>query len=62
MDRRALCIHLTDKARSLQQQYDALSERMNERYYQGFSEAEIRQFEGYLQRVLDNLQGGNEHA
>ena len=60
-DRRALLIRLTDKARSLQQQYDAISQQMNARYYLGFTEAEIQQFEGYLQRVLDNLQGGNAH-
>jgi DNA-binding MarR family transcriptional regulator len=60
-DRRALLIHLTDKARALQQDYDRISQRMNEMYYLGFTEAEIRQFESYLQRVLDNLQGGFDH-
>ena len=60
-DRRALLIRLTDKARALQQDYDRISQRMNEMYYLGFTEAEIRQFESYLQRVLDNLQGGFDH-
>ncbi len=60
-DRRALLIRLTDKARSLQQDYDRISQRMNDLYYLGFTEAEIRQFESYLQRVLDNLQGGIDH-
>ena len=60
-DRRALLIRLTDKAKALQQDYDRISQQMNELYYLGFSEAEVRQFEGYLQRVLDNLQGGFEH-
>ena len=60
-DRRALLIHLTDKARTLREDYDRISQRMNEMYYLGFTEAEIRQFESYLQRVLDNLQGGFDH-
>lgn len=57
-DRRAMRILLTDRARALQQDYDRISQQMNELYYLGFSDAEIRQFEGYLQRVLNNLQGG----
>lgn len=60
-DRRALLIRLTDKARALQQDYDRISQRMNDLYYLGFTDAEIRQFEGYLQRVLNNLQGGFDH-
>ena len=57
-DRRALLIRLTDKARALREDYDRISQRMNEMYYLGFTEEEVRQFEGYLHRVLDNLQGG----
>ena len=60
-DRRALLIQLTDKARALQQDYDRISQRMNELYYLGFKEEEIRRLEGYLQRILDNLQGGFDH-
>ena len=60
-DRRALLIRLTDKARALQQDYDRISQRMNELYYLGFKEEEIRRLEGYLQRILDNLQGGFVH-
>ena len=60
-DRRALLIHLTDKAKSLQQDYDRISQQMNELYYLGFTEVEILQFEGYLTRVLNNLQGGFHH-
>lgn len=60
-DRRALLIHLTDKAKSLQQDYDRISQQMNELYYLGFTEAEILQFEGYLTRILNNLQGGFHH-
>ena len=60
-DRRALLIRLTDKARALREDYDRISQRMNELYYLGFTSEEISQFEGYLQRVLDNLQGGSDH-
>ena len=55
-DRRARLIALTDKARALQGDYQRISEQMNERYYAGFTEPEIRQFESYLQRVLSNLE------
>ena len=60
-DRRALLIHLTDKAKSLQQDYDRISQQMNELYYLGFTDAEILQFEGYLTRILNNLPGGFHH-
>ena len=60
-DRRALLIRLTDKARALREDYDRISQRMNEMYYLDFTEEEVLQFEGYLQRVLDNLQGGFDH-
>lgn len=55
-DRRNKLIVLTDKARSLQDGYDKISQDMSELYYTGFSEAEIVQFESYLQRILDNLE------
>ena len=60
-DRRAMLIRLTDKARSLREDYDRISQQMNELYYLGFTEEEVRQLEGYLQRVLDNLQGGFDY-
>lgn len=60
-DRRALLIRLTDKARALREDYNRISQRMNELYYLGFTEEEVHQFEGYLQRVLSNLQGGYDH-
>ena len=60
-DRRALLIRLTDRAQLLRDDYNRISEQMNMLYYQGFTNAEIRQFEDYLQRVLDNLQGGFDH-
>ena len=55
-DRRSRLIALTEKARSLQGDYANISQQMNERYYAGFTEEEIVVFEGYLQRVLSNLE------
>lgn len=55
-DRRNRLIVLTEKAKSLQDDYTRISQRMNEIYYNGFTEEEILQFESYLQRVLNNLE------
>jgi len=60
-DRRALLICLTEKARALQADYDRISQQMNQLYYQGFTEDEIRQLEGYLERILNNLEGEKNH-
>lgn len=57
-DRRVWLICLTEKAKGLQRDYDRISQQMNDRYYSGFSEAEIQQLESYLLRILDNLEGG----
>lgn len=61
-DRRKIHILLTDKARALQADYDRISQEMDQIYYQGFSPEEIRLFEGYLIRILNNLEGGSTHA
>lgn len=55
-DRRQLRIHLTDKARGLEQAYRTVSLTMNHIYYAGFSDQEIQAFEESLERVLFNLQ------
>ena len=55
-DRRNRLIVLTEKAKSLKEDYTRISEKMNEIYYTGFTETEIVQFESYLQRILDNLE------
>lgn len=54
-DRRRLVVSLTERARALKGAYDRVSERANEVYYEGFTDAEITEFEGYLRRVLKNL-------
>ena len=55
-DRRNRLIALTEKAKSLQDDYTRISQKMNEIYYTGFTETEIMQFESYLQRILSNLE------
>lgn len=55
-DRRQQLIFLTEEAFTLRDDYERISQQANERYYRGFTEDEIRVFEGYLQRVLDNLE------
>lgn len=60
-DRRQILVVLTEKARGLQTDYNDVSDRMNEIYYKGFTQEEIHRLEGYLQRILDNLNGGNRN-
>ena len=55
-DRRNRLIALTEKAKSLQDDYTRISGQMDEIYYNGFSEEEIMQFELYLHRILTNLE------
>ena len=54
-DRRKVFIRLTDAARGLKDQYDAVSQRMSEIFYEGFSDGEIAAFEESLTRILRNL-------
>ena len=43
-DKRKTLIFLTDKAKALKEDYDAVSDRMSAIFYQGFTEEEIRNF------------------
>lgn len=54
-DRRATHICLTDAANALRDAYEEVSAQMNSVFYEGFTDAEIRDFEGSLARVLANL-------
>lgn len=54
-DRRRVTIRLTEKARGLQEQYDAVSNEVNAIFYDGFTESEVLEFEAYLARILNNL-------
>lgn len=54
-DRRKVLIVLTEKAHTLKTDYNQVSSKMSEIYYEGFSDDEILQFENYLMRILKNL-------
>jgi DNA-binding MarR family transcriptional regulator len=54
-DRRKINIRLTDTANGLKSKYEQVSEHMTGVFYEGFSDKEIRQFENFLERILDNL-------
>lgn len=54
-NRRQTIVSLTEYAKSLQAKYEAVSQQMNTLFYHGFSEAEQRQFEQYLARILETL-------
>ena len=55
-DKRKTLIFLTDKAKALKEDYDAISDRMSAIFYQGFTEEEIRNFEEHLERIRLNLE------
>ena len=56
-DKRKTLIFLTDKAKALKEDYDAVSDRMSTFFYQGFTEEEIRNFEEHLESIRLNLEG-----
>jgi MarR family transcriptional regulator, organic hydroperoxide resistance regulator len=54
-DRRKVNIRLSDGARDLNASYNDVSARMNEIFYEGFTNKEIIAFENGLIRILNNL-------
>ena len=56
-DRRKVNILLTEASRGLKSQYDDVSRKMSELFYEGFADEEILQFENCLARILKNLTG-----
>jgi DNA-binding MarR family transcriptional regulator len=55
-DRRKILIWRTEKDRAWQRTYVEVSQDMLDLFYRDFSEGERDAFEGYLERVLVNLQ------
>ena len=55
-DRRKTLLHLTDAARGLKKDYDAVSGQMGRIFYRGFSNEEIECFERFLNRIRTNLE------
>jgi DNA-binding MarR family transcriptional regulator len=54
-DRRQIRITLTDSAKALNNSYRTVSAQMNELFYKGFSNEEIIQIDGTLEKILRNL-------
>ena len=55
-DRRKILIFLTEEAKKLEPEYNAVTEEIRGIYYKGFTESEIEQLECYLRRVLENVE------
>lgn len=55
-DKRQSLIVLTGKARDLQGKYDEVSQKMNEIFYKDFTEKEVEKTDGFLDRILQNLE------
>ncbi len=54
-DRRKIMIYLTEKNKKLQEKYVRVSVEMTKAFYNRFTSEEIKGFEKYLQRILENL-------
>ena len=54
-DRRVIRVFLGPKAQKCKDQYIAVSEKMTDIYFRGFTEDEITSFEDALRRVLENV-------
>ena len=59
-DRRKINIRLTEEARSMEAGYRRVSDDMNAVFFKGFSEEEEAALQGYLERILDNLEAGSK--
>jgi DNA-binding MarR family transcriptional regulator len=54
-DRRTVKIKLTEAANKMKSQYDEVSTRMSEIFYESFNDDEIIAFEDCLTRIINNL-------
>lgn len=55
-NRRQIFVSITKKAISYRDAYDRVSEKMNDLFYQGFSEKEVIYFEDMLRKIIANLE------
>jgi len=55
INRRQIFIHVTEKAMEYRDKYDWLCDEMNGKFYQGFTEAEVGEFEDKLRKIVKNL-------
>ena len=59
-DKRKTLVILTEYAKSLKKCSDKISDEMLKKVYKGFSEEEIDKYEGYLHRIIRNLEEKEE--
>jgi DNA-binding MarR family transcriptional regulator len=55
-NRRQIFVRITERAKEFRDKYDEVSEQMNQLFYQGFREEEIKEFEDMLRRIKENLE------
>ena len=55
IDKRKKYVKLTEQGWSQKEVGHRISQKLDSIFYKGFSEEEIRQFESYQERILDNL-------
>lgn len=60
-DRRRSLISLTERARSLEDRYDQVSQQMNVLFFQGFDPREIAGLEDCLDKILRNLEDAEKN-
>lgn len=58
-DRRKILLYLTEKTRSMEEEYVDASQEMRSIMFKGFSQDEIDQFEDHLTMMLDNFKSWN---
>ena len=59
-NRRRIFIVVTEKAHEYREKYDRLSDMMNDVFYRGFDEAEVKEFEEKLRKIVKNLEEEEE--
>lgn len=55
-DKRKKYVFLTDKGKSLEIKSKATTDKMDEIFYKGFSEKDIKEFESMLRKIISNLE------
>jgi DNA-binding MarR family transcriptional regulator len=56
-NRRQIFVTITEKAKTYREEYERVSQRMNELFYKGFDAAKIADFEEQLKKIIQNLEG-----
>lgn len=54
-DKRKTLVHLAENARSLQEEYESVSNQMSILFYKGFEKEDIIMCEAYLDKILSNM-------